>query len=73
MHDAEIIEDIRTAWSGPGLYAVEWSDGGQPWTADGPVWYDDRAQLMEELRAAYLCATEAHTPYVERVGGGMGC
>lgn len=60
-----IAEDIK-AWDGEGYYSIAFSDGGQPWTNEGPLYLETAEELADELRAAYASATETHLPYAEK-------
>lgn len=51
-------------WYGEGWYSVKWSDGGQDFTNDGPVWVETYYQLADMAAAADECSTEYHLPYV---------
>lgn len=60
------------AWKGEGWYRIGWSDGGQDWTNDGPIWLEFESQLDDELEAAGHYATETHLPFSEYMGCGDG-
>lgn len=65
LEDA-IAKDVEEAWDGEGYYSIAFSDGGQPWTSDGPLYLETAEELADELRAAYGDATETHLPYAEK-------
>lgn len=66
LEDA-IAKDVEEAWDGEGYYEIAFSDGGQPWTNEGPLCLETAEELADELRAAYGEATETHLPYAEKV------
>ena len=55
-------------WNGEGYYNICWSDGGMDWTSDGPVWFETKRSLYDELRTAEEYATSTHLPYAEYIG-----
>lgn len=55
-------------WHCEGWYRIAYSDGGQDFTNDGPIWLDSYTDLANELEAAYSNATETHLPYIEYLG-----
>lgn len=55
-------------WYGEGWYSVKWSDGGQDYTNDGPVWVETYYQLGDLAAGAEECSGEDHLPYVEYHG-----
>lgn len=57
-------KDADEAWKGSGYYRILWSGGGD-WTNNGPVWFDTKDDLIEELLAAYEHSTETRLPFVE--------
>lgn len=57
-------------WKGEGYYSVKFSDGGQDFTNDGPVWLEDEDDLVALYESAWTTATETHVPYVECEGMG---
>ena len=59
-------------WKGEGYYSVKFSDGGQDFTNNGPVWLEDEDDLAALYESAWTTATEAHLPYVEYIGQGFG-
>ena len=60
--------DANMAWEGEGWYSIGWSDGGTDWTNNGPVWFDDKADLVRELECAYECESNPfHLPSAEKV------
>lgn len=52
-------------WNGEGWYRIAFSDGGEDWTNNGPVWFDSEQQLDDELAAARETETETHLAYAE--------
>lgn len=62
-----IANDVKDAWAGAGFYEIKFSDGGQAWTSNGPIFLEDAEDLADELAAAYECATETHLPYAEEI------
>lgn len=58
-----VTEDVRDAWEGEGTYRIAWSDGGQSYDARR---YGSADELADDLRGAYLDASETHLPYAER-------
>lgn len=65
MHEAA-IKDIAENWEGEGLYEIAFTGGGK-WTNDGPMWFENSEDLLEELIAAYACANETNLPYVDLI------
>lgn len=57
-------------WRGEGWYRIGFSDGGQDWTNDGPVWFDIKSELFEEIAAARDTETETHLAWCEYMGSG---
>lgn len=55
-------------WHGEGWYSVKFSDGGQDFTNDGPVWVETYWLLDELLGAAEVASSDTHLPYVEYYG-----
>ena len=55
------------AWKGEGYYIIGWSDGGMDWTNNGPVWFESKSDLADELLAACDSSTETHVPVTEKV------
>lgn len=60
-------KDADESWDGEGYYLIGWSDGGMDWTNNGPVWFDRKDDLADELEAAYADNTDTHLPYAEKV------
>lgn len=67
-YEDEAAIEARASWDGAGYYRIAYSDGGQDYTNDGAVWYEDIADLRRDLRSAYETATRTHLPYAERIG-----
>jgi len=66
--EAKEIEAIADeGWDGEGYYSIGWSDGGEDWTNNGPVWFDRKDDLEVEVAAAYDNRTDTHLPYAEKV------
>lgn len=63
-------EDHMEEFKGAGWYRIAFSDGGQDWTNDGPVWLDDQASFEDEMGAARRSETETHMAYAEYLGDG---
>ena len=59
--------DAADAWEGEGYYVIGWSDGGEDWTSEGPVWFDTEEELAAEILCAYGDATDTHLPGAEKV------
>lgn len=57
-------------WQGEGWYRIAYSDGGQDWTNEGPIWIENRVGFDEEMKIASAGATEFHLPYAEYMGDG---
>lgn len=55
------------AWEDEGYYIIGWSDGGMDWTSNGPVWFESKSDLADELFAACDNSTETHVPIAEKV------
>lgn len=51
-----------------GWYTVSYSDGGQDYTNDGPVWVEDALSFAEFMAGAMESATDTHLPYAEYHG-----
>lgn len=51
-------------WGGDGYYTVAYTDGGMPFTSDGPIWCDYPEDLAEIISGANIDATETHLPVV---------
>ena len=51
-------------WMDEGYYTVAYTDGGMPFTSDGPVWCDYPEDLAGLISGANLDATETHLPVV---------
>lgn len=60
--------ETNGCWKGEGWYNIGWSDGGMDWTNEGPVWFEAKTSLEEEIEAASAVATETHIPYAEYMG-----
>lgn len=58
------------SWQGEGWYRIAYSDGGQDFTNDGPIWVETPLGLAEEIEAAGDGASETHKPYAEYLGDG---
>lgn len=59
-------------YEGEGWYTVSYSDGGQDYTNDGPVWVEDVLSFAELMAGAMESATDTHLPYAEFRGNGEG-
>ena len=57
-------------WKGEGWYRIGYSDGGQDWTNDGPLWFEFRADLDAEMEAARSHEAETHLAWCEYLGNG---
>lgn len=57
-------------WQGEGWYRIGFSDGGQDWTNDGPLWIETERALVEEMDAARGNSTDTHIPFAEYLGCG---
>lgn len=55
-------------WDGEGYYTVAYTDGGMPFTSDGPVWCDYPEDLAALISGANQDMTETHLPVVEFEG-----
>lgn len=64
--EEKVVEDVKS-FEGEGYYSIAFSDGGQPWTSDGPLYLETAEELADELRAAYGYAAETHLPYADKV------
>ena len=64
----DVLEDCFDGWQGEGFYTIAFSDGGQPWTNDGPVWFDYPSQLHDEMQAARATETDTHIAACEYLG-----
>lgn len=51
-------------WMDEGYYTVAYTDGGMPFTSDGPVWCEYPEDLAALISGANLDATETHLPVV---------
>lgn len=61
-------EDNFDCWKGQGYYRIAYSDGGQDYTSDGPVWFESYLQIEEAMEDAWKSATPTHLPYSEFLG-----
>lgn len=61
-------KDNIDCWKGAGYYRIAYSDGGQDYTCDGPVWYESYAQAERAMEDAWQFATPTHLPYSEYLG-----
>lgn len=61
-----VVEDM-IEWQGEGYYSIEYTDGGENWTNEGPIYMITSEELANELRAAYAYATPSHLPYPEMI------
>lgn len=66
-HNATREEKID-CWKGQGYYRIAYSDGGQDYTSDGPVWFEDYYQIEKAMEDAWSFATDTHIPYSEYLG-----
>ena len=57
-------------WRGEGWYRIGFSDGGQDWTNDGPVWVESKSNLREMIADARRNETETHLAWCEYMGDG---
>ena len=57
-------DQAADAWEGEGWYTVAYTDGGMPFTSDGPVWCDYPEDLAAIISGANVYATETHLPVV---------
>ena len=57
-------------WQGFGWYRIGYSDGGQDFTNDGPVWYESYYDLEEDIDTAQGTETDIHLAYAEYLGDG---
>lgn len=62
--EANIANDINDAWEGAGCYDILFSDGSK-WTNEGAIYCELEDDLAENLRCAYMDATETSLPYAE--------
>lgn len=51
-------------WMDEGYYTVAYTDGGMPFTSDGPVWCDYPEDLAGLISGANQDMTETHIPVV---------
>lgn len=58
------------SWNGSGWYFIGFSDGGQAWTNDGPVYFECELDLEDEISSAREQETEFHLVSVEFCGDG---
>lgn len=71
LYELEPVIEARMEWEshGEGYYEIGFSDGGEDWTNNGPVWFDILMDLQREVRFAVLdAATDTHVPWVQYVG-----
>ena len=54
----------------PGWYRIAFSDGGQDWTNNGPIWIEDLSSFEDEMEAARGTETEFHLAFAEYHGDG---
>lgn len=64
--DEMVVEDM-IEWQGEGYYSIEYTDGGENWTNQGPIYMITPEELANELRAADAYATPTHLPYPEMI------
>lgn len=55
------------AWEGESYYIIGWSDGGEDWTSNGPVWFESVDELAGEIECAQQYETDTHLAYAEAV------
>jgi hypothetical protein len=57
-------------WRGEGWYRIGFSDGGQDWTNNGPVWVGFKSDLFGMMEDARRSETETHLAWCEYMGSG---
>lgn len=60
--------DNIDCWKGAGYYRIAYSDGGQDYTCNGPIWLGSYALAERAMSDAWKFATPTHLPYSEYVG-----
>lgn len=60
--------DNINCWKGEGYYRIAYSDGGQDYTCDGPVWFESYPQAEIAMEDAWQTVTPTHHPYSEYLG-----
>lgn len=56
----------QSGWNGEGWYDIDFAEGGQSWTNNGPIWLESEIEYDDELEAAEAKGS----PYSEYLGNG---
>lgn len=61
-------KDNIDCYKGAGYYRIAYSDGGQDYTCDGPVWFDSFSRYAKILENAMQYETPTHLAYSVYLG-----